>query len=98
MREILVALLQNPTGICLAALMVFTILTFVIWYGFYVIALPAVSLVSAAKVMLAGYSGKTIGFAGNGGGAYLAANPQLGITMADGGDDRNRKKESTHEN
>ncbi|MDY6842912.1 MAG: hypothetical protein SVW57_02315 [Thermodesulfobacteriota bacterium] len=78
MKEILVALLQNPIGICMAVLMGFTILTFFFWYGFYIIALPAMSLISVVKATIERHRETSDQLC-------VAVGPQLGLTMADGG-------------
>jgi hypothetical protein len=76
MREIIVALLQNFEGVSLLILMTLAIAAFTIWYGFYMISLPAISLVSAGRIMLESYGNRS----------YLVVSPQLGLTMDDGGD------------
>ena len=78
MKEIFVALLQNPIGICMAVLMGLTILTFFFWYGFYIIALPAISLISVVKATIERHRETTDRLC-------VAVGPQLGLTMADGG-------------
>ena len=83
MIEIIVTLVQSPAGVFLAILMGVTILSFVIWYGSYVIALPMMSLVSVIRGMVTRYREKKARV--NTSLKKHTLNPQLGITMADGG-------------
>ncbi len=85
MREIIIALTQNPVGMCAAMLMGFVIIAFVIWYGFYMVVLPAMSVISATKVMLEDNRKKTARIMENQEKSCLVVGPELGYTMADGG-------------
>ena len=80
MREIMIALGQNPAGACLAVWTGLAALSFVIWYGFYVIALPGMALVTGTRILVGGCS-KEKGHKEYG----YAISPRLGYTMADGG-------------
>ena len=82
MREIMIALGQNPAGMCLAVWTGLAIFSFVIWYGFYMVTLAGVSLVSGGERMLTVRRQKTIKT--HQGYAYGLI-PRLGYTMADGG-------------
>ena len=85
MKEVMIALMQNPAGICTIIVMGLAVTTFVAWYGFYLIALPAMSLVSGGKIMLHGLREKTAKVLENEHNSCLTVGPQLGLTLADGG-------------
>ena len=88
MKEVMFALTQNPVGISIAILMVLAILTFAIWYSFYVIYLPVASLISVVKIKLKERRLRKAGLDD----FYYASIPQVGLTMADGGNHIRRGK------
>jgi hypothetical protein len=69
------------TGTILMALMGLVILTFFVWYGFFVIALPSAAAISFFRDMVVQHSGAA------------TFKPQLGLTMADGGDSIHKEQQ-----
>jgi hypothetical protein len=84
-------LLQSSVGIGVMALMGLVMFTFFLWYGFFAIALPSASAISFVRDAVArkrASAGATCEE------RIAVLNPQLGLTMADGGDslDKNEKE------
>ncbi|MDY6842910.1 MAG: hypothetical protein SVW57_02305 [Thermodesulfobacteriota bacterium] len=50
------------------------VIAFILWYGFFIIALPLISLFSTIRKAMRNRH------------HHLVSNPQLGLTMADGGE------------
>ena len=87
-----VQLMQNPMGVGLAVLMGLVILTFVLWYGFFVIALPFAAAISFVRDMVVHPWGKETSGSTTCKERVPVFNPQLGVTMADGGDAIHKEK------
>ena len=85
-------LLQGPVGVGLVVLMGLVMLTFFLWYGFFVIALPSVSAISLVRGMIVRYQEKRARVGTTRKEQIVALNPQLGLTMADGGDSLDKEK------
>ena len=78
MGEIMISVSHSPMGMYAAVLMGLIILSFFLWYGFFVLTLPSISIISAIKIMFAHRllrEERTISFS-----------PHLGYTMTDGGE------------
>ena len=84
-------LLQGPMGVGLVVLMGLVMLTFFLWYGFFVIALPSVSAISLVRGMIVRYQEKRARVGTTRKERIVVLNPQLGLTMADGGDSIEKK-------
>jgi hypothetical protein len=85
-------LLQGPVGVGLMVLMGLVMLTFFLWYGFFVIALPSISLISLVRDTIAQHQEKRARVGKTPKERTIALNPQLGLTMADGGDSIDKKE------
>jgi hypothetical protein len=85
-------MLQGPAGVSLMVLMGLVMLTFFLWYGFFVIALPYVSAISLVRGMIVRYQEKRARVGTTRKERIVALNPQLGLTMADGGDSLDKEK------
>ena len=92
MTGIIDQLLQGPVGVGLMVLMGLVMLTFFLWYGFFVIALPSVSVILLVRDMIVRYQEKRAGVGTTRKERITALNPQLGLTMADGGDSLDKEK------
>ena len=92
MTGIIDQLLQGPLGVGLMVLMGLVMLTFFLWYGFFVIALPSVSAISLVRDMIVRYQEKRARVGATRKERTTALNPQLGLTMADGGDSLDKEK------
>ncbi len=96
MKEVIVSLMQTPAGISVAIVMGFALLTFAIWYVFYIVYLPVASFVSVMKIKLERHRLKKAGLVDNYDFHY-ASIPQVGLTMADGGSQIKEKEPSDKE-
>jgi len=92
MMGIIDQLLQSPVGIGVMALMGLVMFTFFLWYGFFAIALPSASAISFVRDAIARHQEKRAVAVENCKDQVTALNPQLGLTMADGGDSLDKKK------
>ncbi len=91
MTEIINQLLQGPLGVSLIVLMGLVMLTFFLWYGFFVIILPSASLISTFKIIMERHRRRVK--EGGGSEEYTPIlNPHLGLTMADGGKSIEKKE------
>ncbi len=85
---------NTPTIILLAALIIGSvIILFAVWYVVYVMALPAVSVISILKIMFKRHREKKAESVTSRK-SYSAPTYQLGHTMADGGDKIEAKNSS----
>ncbi len=91
MKEIMVTLTQTSVGISVAIVMGLAILAFAIWYGFYIIYLPVASLTSVVKIKLEERRLRKAGLVADYDFHY-ASIPEVGLTMADGGSQIEKKK------
>lgn len=85
MKEILGALSQNPAGIFIMVWMGLTVVSFIMWYGFYVVAIPVMSIISGTKSLTPNYRKEAIKQIKNHESYRFIHSPRLGFTMADGG-------------
>lgn len=91
MKEIMVTLTQTPAGISVAIVMGLAVLTFAIWYVFYIVYLPVASLISVVKIKLEERRLRKAGLVADYDFHY-ASIPKVGLTMADGGSQIEEKK------
>jgi hypothetical protein len=85
-------LLQSPMGVGLMVLMGLVMLTFFLWYGFFVIALPSTAAISMVKGMIVRHQEKKAMDDITCKEEIATLNPHLGLTMADGGDSIHKEK------
>jgi hypothetical protein len=77
------------TGTILMAVMGLVVLAFFIWFGFFVIALPTTAAISYLRERGVRHWGKEARGSVT---QFATFNPQLGPTMADGGDTIHKEK------
>jgi hypothetical protein len=92
MTGIIAQLLQSPVGVGLMVLMGLVMFTFLLWYGFFVIVLPSVSAISLVRDTIIRYQDKRARVGTTREERIAILNPQLGLTMADGGDSLDKEK------